>query len=79
MKARRTKRYVLCLKNEGYPASLEVRKVYVALADLDAERRGLVRVVDESGEDYLYPTRYFVAVDLPAVAKRAISLSAWLI
>ncbi len=76
MKAHRTKRYVLCLKNEGYPASLEVRKVYVALADPDAEARGLVRVVDESGEDYLYPTRYFVAVDLPAVARRAISLSA---
>lgn len=65
-----TRRFLLCIKNEGYPASLEVRKVYQSLPDTVAESRGFVRVIDESGEDYLYPSECFVAVDLPqAVAK----------
>lgn len=62
--------YLLCLENTGYPASLEVRKAYRGLLDPVAESRGLVRVIDESGEDYLYPSIYFVAVELPAVADR---------
>jgi hypothetical protein len=61
---------LLCVKNEGYPASLEVRKVYQSLPDPVAESRGFVRVVDESGEDYLYPSDYFVAVELPQAAAR---------
>lgn len=65
-----TRRFLLCLNNEGYPSSLEVRKVYQTLADSAAESRGFVRVIDESGEDYLYPEAFFVAVDLPdSVAK----------
>jgi hypothetical protein len=63
--------YLLCVKNDGYPASLEVRKVYRALPDPVAASRGFVRVVDESGEDYLYPSECFVAVDLPQAAARA--------
>ena len=63
--------FLLCLNNEAYPASLEVRKVYRALPDAVAEARGFVRVIDESGEDYLFPSEYFVAVDLPEVAARA--------
>ncbi len=63
-------RFLLCVKNEGYPASLEVRKVYQALPDSVAASRGFVRVIDESGEDYLYPTGYFVAVELPEAASR---------
>ena len=51
------------MKNDGYPASLEVRKVYRSLPDPVAASRGFVRVVDESGEDYLYPSECFVAVD----------------
>ena len=62
--------FLLCVKNEGYPASLEVRKVYQALPDPVAMTRGFVRVVDESGEDYLYPAEFFVAVDLPQAAAR---------
>ena len=62
--------YLLCVKNDGYPASLEVRKVYRALPDPVAASRGFVRVVDESGEDYLYPSGYFVAVELPPPAAR---------
>lgn len=63
--------YFLCVKNEGYPASLEVRKVYRGLPDPVAAARGFVRVVDESGEDYLYPSDCFVAVELPEAASRA--------
>jgi hypothetical protein len=61
--------FVLCIKNEGYPASLEVRKVYQQLPDPLAEARHLVRVIDESGEDYLYSEDYFVPIDLPQQAQ----------
>ena len=54
-------RHVVCLSNEGYPASLEVRKIYVAFADHEGERARMVRVVDESGEDYVYPKAFFAA------------------
>ena len=60
--------FLLCVKNDGYPASLEVRKVYRALPDPVAASRGFVRVVDESGEDYLYPLEFFVVVELPHAA-----------
>lgn len=52
-------RFVVCLTNEGFEAALEPRKLYVALLDDGAEREGLVRVVDESGEDYLYDALMF--------------------
>ena len=50
------RRFVLCVKNEGYPASLEVRKVYQALPDPGSATKGFLRVIDESGEDYLFPS-----------------------
>jgi hypothetical protein len=53
-------RFVLCARNEGYPAALELRKVYRVLVDERATKRHQVRVVDESGEDYLYPREWFV-------------------
>ena len=59
------KRFVVCVRNTGYPASLEVRKIYTAVSDRSAEAHGMLRVVDESGEDYLYPAKFFMAVDLP--------------
>jgi len=65
-----TDQFLLCVSNESYPASLEVRKVYRALPDPVAASRGFVRVIDESGEDYLYPTDYFVAIELPQAAAR---------
>ena len=55
-------RFVLCVRNEGYPAGLELRKVYRVLADEQASKRHQVRVIDESGEDYLYPEEFFVLV-----------------
>ena len=63
-------RFLLCVNSEGYPASLEVRKVYQVLPDEVAESRGFVRIIDESGDDYLYPSNDFVAIDLPLSAAR---------
>ena len=62
-------RYVICVSDDGYPASLEVRKVYRTVADPDAAEQGLVRVIDESGEAYLYSEAYFVAIDVPKDAE----------
>lgn len=63
--------FVLCLKNESNPESLELLKVYRALPDAEGERHRLLRVIDESGEDYLYPKDYFVKVELsPSARKR---------
>jgi len=68
----RKKRFVVCIRNTGYPASLERRKIYQALADADAEAHSLVRVIDESGEDYLYPEKFFLALDLPQGVETAL-------
>lgn len=67
---------LICISNEGYAASLEPRKVYQRREDSAAPRRGLLRVVDESGEDYLYPAALFVALDLPQSARDALNLAA---
>ena len=67
--------YLLCINNDGYPASLEVRKVYRTVADADAAEHGLVRVIDESGEAYLYPEAYFVAIDVPKDAEACFAAS----
>jgi hypothetical protein len=73
---KRTKpRFAICVNNDEYPASLERHKVYRVLADKEAERDGDLRVVDESGEDYLYPAEYFVLVELPSKTARALSAS----
>jgi hypothetical protein len=56
------KRLVVCVRNEGYKASLELRKLYEVRDDAFAEKHKLVRVIDESGEDYLYPSDYFVRI-----------------
>ena len=63
---------VLCLRNDGFEVSLEPRKVYVALPDAEAKAHGQVRVVDESGEDYLFPQSYFAAIKLPVSLRRAV-------
>lgn len=70
-KIKTTTRFLLCLKNDGYPASLEVRKVYQVIPDDSAAARHFVRIIDESGEDYLYPESYFVAIELPKAAATA--------
>ena len=67
-----SKQFVVCIHNGGYPASLEKRKIYVSLRDAAAEREGLVRIVDESGEDYLYPKPLFRSISLPASLQKAV-------
>lgn len=64
-------RFVVCLSNAGFEAALEPRKIYPSLRDSDAEREGLLRVVDESGEDYLYPATMFEPVSVSDRAVKA--------
>ena len=66
------KQFAICVRNSGYPASLEIRKLYRIIPDAGAAKHHQVRVVDESGEDYLYHEDYFVAVQLPKAAEEAI-------
>jgi hypothetical protein len=65
-----SKQMVVCIKNDGYVASLEKRKIYIALRDSDAEKHGLLRIIDESGEDYLKTS--FRPIALPQAVKRAV-------
>jgi hypothetical protein len=70
------KQLVVCVNNDGYLASLERRKIYVALRDSDAEKHGLMRIVDESGDDYLYPRAFFRAIALPQAVRKAVFAAA---
>jgi hypothetical protein len=70
--AKAAKRLFICLDNGGYEVSLERLKIYVALPDARPERTGYLRIIDESGEDYLYPSRLFVAAELPVSTRRAV-------
>ncbi len=67
-----SKELAVCIENEGYSASLEKRKIYVVLADQTADKHGLVRIIDESGEDYLYPKAFFRTIALPEAVKKAV-------
>jgi hypothetical protein len=64
--------FAVCLRNDGYEASLELRKIYEALPDASAARHRQIRIVDESGEDYLFPAVWFATIDLPAPVRRAV-------
>jgi len=64
-------KFAICVQNKGYPASLELWKVYRVLPDNRAAKHQLIRVVDESGEDYLYDQSWFVPIKLPQAAKEA--------
>lgn len=68
-------RFAICIDNPHYPASLELHKVYRVLSDEDAERDCDLRIIDESGEDYLYPADYFLLVDLPHDAVVSLDMS----
>ncbi len=57
--------FVVCISNRGYKVSLVVRRIYRMIPDMEAEKRGLLRVVDESGEDYLFPEKLFAPIELP--------------
>jgi hypothetical protein len=66
------KRFVLCVKNKGFEVSLEPRKLYQVLPDRDAAKHQQLRVIDESGEDYLYPEECFREINLPHAVRRAV-------
>ena len=66
-KQEETIHFAICMDNDQYPASSELHKIYRVLPDADAEVDGDLRVIDESGEDYLYPATYFVMLDVPDV------------
>jgi hypothetical protein len=70
------KSLVVCVNNDGYLASLEQRKIYVALRDVSAEKHGLLRIIDESGDDYPYPEAFFHAIALPSAVKKAVLAAA---
>lgn len=65
-------KFVVCINNAYYPASLELHKIYRVVPDEDAAVDGDLRVIDESGEDYLYPAEYFVFVDLPRAVEKSV-------
>ena len=69
-------RFVVCVDNSGYEASLERRKLYEALSDRKAEKLGTMRVIDESGEDYIYPSAFFEAVELRAPVQKKLLAAA---
>lgn len=67
-------RFVMCIDNKAYPVSLTLHKVYKVIPDARGEKFGDVRVVDDSGEDYLFPERFFVTVVVPEVAESSFDL-----
>ena len=71
-----TRQLVVCVKNDGYAVSLEKRKIYVALPDANAEKHGLMRIIDESGDEYLYSKALFRSIALPESVKKAVLAAA---
>ena len=68
----KTKQFAVCLRNHGYEVSLERRKIYQVLPDPDAAKHRQVRIIDESGDDYLYPQNFFAPIELPQPIRRAV-------
>ena len=66
------RRLVLCLRNDGYEVSLERGKFYTTIPDSSARRHRQIRVIDESGEDYLYPAEFFTVIELPRNVRRVL-------
>ena len=69
----KAKQFAVCLKNDGYEVSLERRKIYQVLPDPEAAKHRQVRVIDESGEDYLYPKEFFAEIKVPPVLAKALA------
>ena len=67
-------KFAVCIFNEDYPESLELRKLYQVLHDETAAKENLIRVIDESGEDYLYPSEWFISIDLPQTVEKTLML-----
>ncbi len=71
-KRKSARRFAVCVKNDGYEAALERNKLYVLVPDREADKHGDVRVIDESGEDYLYPADWFVAIGVPKAVQTSL-------
>ncbi|MGH9958640.1 MAG: hypothetical protein ACREBC_16175 [Pyrinomonadaceae bacterium] len=69
-------KFAVCINNSGYSASLELHKIYRVLPDRDAALDGDLRVIDETGDDYLYPAEYFVFLELPSAVEKSLSRAA---
>lgn len=67
--------FAICVENSEYPASLELHKLYRVLPDSEAAKDGDLRIIDESGEDYLYPAEYFVVIEVPRQTGQALTRS----
>ncbi len=65
-------RFVICIRNDAYEASLELRKVYQVIPDVEATNNHMLRVTDESGEDYFYPAEFFMLIELPEAVRKAL-------
>jgi hypothetical protein len=74
IESRHDYRFALCVENKD-SEDLEKRKIYVVIPDEEAQKEGYLRVIDESGADYLYPTSYFILVELPAEAQQALRVA----
>jgi hypothetical protein len=72
---KKTPSFAICVENSDYPVSLELHKIYRVLPDKDVALDGDLRIIDESGEDYIYPADYFVLIDLPSDAERVLRSS----
>ena len=64
--------FVVCINNVDYPASLELHKIYRVVVDEDATKEGDIRIIDESGEDYLYPSSYFAPIQVPQTVEESL-------
>jgi hypothetical protein len=64
--------FVVCINNTDYPASLELHKIYRVIDDKEAEDEGDIRIVDESGEDYIFPSSYFVPIQVPQTVEESL-------
>ena len=73
--ANRETQFVVCINNKDYTASLEKRKIYQTIIDTNAAKHQMMRVIDESGEDYLYPSNYFVEIEIPKAVEEAFSIA----
>ena len=71
-----TPKFAVCINNADYPASLELHKIYRVIPDADTTKDGDIRVIDESGEDYLYPATWFAVVKLPSAVQESILFAA---
>jgi len=76
MNTKTSTQFVVCLRNNGYEASLEPRKIYQVLSDKEAESHKMLRVIDETGEDYLFPASLFSPISLPQTLVKELALSA---